>query len=81
MNRHASAAPTTMKPPHDCGCGCGGWCGCDTRCCDLECLVRPNFFCGQLLTDADITALVDWTRSRSRCRATATAGASSAGWM
>ena len=63
MNGHAPVAPTTMKP-HDCGCGCGGSCGCDSRCCDLECLVRPNFYCGQMLTDADMTALVDWTRTR-----------------
>lgn len=49
---------------HDCGCGCGGTCSCETRCCDLECLVRPNYFCGQTLTDRDLTALVEWTRTR-----------------
>ncbi len=47
----------------DCGCGCAP-CRCDTRCCELECLVRPNFYCGQVLTDADLAALVEWTRSR-----------------
>ncbi|KGQ19369.1 hypothetical protein LF41_3019 [Lysobacter dokdonensis DS-58] len=26
--------------------------------------MRPNFFCGQLLTDADLGAMVDWTRKR-----------------
>lgn len=46
------------------GCACGGACGCDSRCCELECLVRPNFFCGQLLTDADLAAMVEWTRKR-----------------
>jgi hypothetical protein len=46
---------------HDCGCGCGGTEG---RCCGLECLVRPNFYCGQLLTDADLSAVVQWTRDR-----------------
>jgi hypothetical protein len=61
MNGHAPVAPTTMKPRD---CSCGGSCSCDSRCCDLECLVRPNFYCGQLLTDADMTALVDWTRTR-----------------
>jgi hypothetical protein len=49
-------------------CSCGGACGCDggcdSRCCDLECLQRPNFYCGQLLTDADLAAMVDWTRGR-----------------
>jgi hypothetical protein len=47
---------------HDCGCGCGCT-PCDGGC-GLECLERPRFFCGQLLTDADLTALVDWTRAR-----------------
>ncbi len=47
-----------------CGCGCAGQCTCDSQCCELECLVRPNFFCGQLLTDADLAAMVTWTRSR-----------------
>ena len=46
---------------HDCGCGCGGTGG---SCCDLACLVRPNFYCGQLLTDADLSAVVQWTRDR-----------------
>jgi hypothetical protein len=57
MSVHAPVGQTAMKP-HDCGCGC------DSRCCDLDCLVRPNFYCGQMLTDADMTALVDWTRRR-----------------
>lgn len=49
----------------DCGCGCGCTpCRCDSQCCELECLVRPNFYCGQVLTDADLAALVEWTRSR-----------------
>jgi len=47
----------------DCPCGCAP---CDKQCCDLECLVRPRFFCGQLLTDADLTALVEWSRARFR---------------
>jgi hypothetical protein len=46
---------------HDRGCGCGGTEG---RCCGLECLERPNFYCGQLLTDADLSAVVQWTRDR-----------------
>ena len=39
---------------------------------------RPNFFCGQLLTDADLTAASSGPGGASRCRAIATAGASSA---
>lgn len=57
--RMSTQATGTKK--HDCGCGCGGT---DGRCCDLECLVRPNFYCGQLLNDTDLTAMVQWTRDR-----------------
>jgi len=32
----------------------------------LDCLIKPRFFCGQLLTDQDMTALVDWTRDKNR---------------
>lgn len=46
------------------GCDCTCQSECETRCCELECLVRPNFFCGQMLTDADLTAMVEWTRKR-----------------
>jgi len=31
----------------------------------LECLTRPNFFCGQLLTDGDLKAMVDWIETKS----------------
>jgi hypothetical protein len=62
MNVHAHE--TEPQAPRSGDCGCGGKCGCETRCCDLECLVRPNFFCGQLLTDADLDAAVDWARTR-----------------
>src|SRR6266446_7788760 len=41
------------------GCGCGathGDCTCHTStCCGLHCFERPNYFCGHLLTDADLT--------------------------
>jgi hypothetical protein len=59
MRMSATRAASAAK--HDCGCGCGGTGG---ACCDLECLVRPNFYCGQLLTDADLSAVVQWTRDR-----------------
>lgn len=32
----------------------------------LPCLERPDFFSGQMLTDQDLDALVDWTRGRLR---------------
>ncbi|MEV6304232.1 helix-hairpin-helix domain-containing protein [Actinoplanes sp. NPDC051861] len=30
----------------------------------MQTIVRPRFYCGQLLTDLDMSALVDWTRQR-----------------
>jgi len=73
------ATETNMKSARagDCGCGCGGAsggtsshgtcaedCSCESRCCDLDCLVRPRFFCGQTLTDTDLSATIEWARSR-----------------
>jgi hypothetical protein len=55
------AGPQTAKKPCNCGCQ-------DTpeSCCRLDCITRPRFFCGQLLTDQDMTALVDWTDAKLR---------------
>jgi predicted flap endonuclease-1-like 5' DNA nuclease len=47
------------------GCGCG--CKEPTQpvtCCELDCLEAPRFFCGQLLTDALLEDLKEWTRAR-----------------
>lgn len=44
-----------------CHCGCSD---CQGDCCSLECLTKPNFFCGQVLTDDDLKALVDWTNAK-----------------
>ncbi|MEK6279395.1 MAG: hypothetical protein AABN95_03500 [Acidobacteriota bacterium] len=49
---------TTIGPCH---CGCSD---CQGDCCSLECLTKPNFFCGQVLTDNDLKALVDWTSAK-----------------
>lgn len=35
-------------------------------CCSLDCLERPNYFCGQLLSDADLSALLAWARAKFR---------------
>ena len=46
----------------------GGRCGCSEyqgECCKLECLLRPNFYGGQLLTDRDLKSLVDWVEGKS----------------
>jgi predicted flap endonuclease-1-like 5' DNA nuclease len=34
--------------------------------CAPVCLARPRFFCGQLLTDQDLKALIDWTEAKHR---------------
>src|SRR5713101_5540164 len=44
-----------------CGCGCADH---EETCCGLDCLTKPRFFCGQLLTDQDMTALVGWTQNK-----------------
>jgi hypothetical protein len=55
----ATRARDQVQP---CGCGCSD---CQGGCCDLDCLSRPNFFCGQVLTDDDLKALVDWTNAKA----------------
>jgi hypothetical protein len=38
----------------------------EEQCCSLDCLEQPRFFCGQLLTDQDLTALLSWTQDKLR---------------
>jgi len=52
-----SGRPSAAAP-----CGCGG--ECHGTCCALDGLVRPRFFCGQLLTDQDLMTLVGWARDK-----------------
>lgn len=62
-----------------CGCGgnCGGGCGCKPArlpeaapalCspCETASFVRPRFFAGQLLTEDDLSALIDYVVSKNR---------------
>ncbi|MDT9685268.1 hypothetical protein RND61_24860 [Streptomyces sp. TRM76323] len=46
----------------DCGCGCGG----DTA--RTSAFVRPRFFAGQLLTEDDLSLLIDYTTAKGRLR-------------
>ena len=71
----AQMVANPSKPSKPCNCGCSD---CQGDCCSLECLIRPNFFCGQLLTDRDLKAFVDWISAKSACSVFAKAGASSA---
>lgn len=59
--RHSETTHGAPAPSGGCGCpDCAG------ETCRLDCLDRPRFFCGQLLTDQDLTAIVDWTEQRLR---------------
>ena len=78
MSPYATDTDVKAARAGDCGCGCGGAsgstksggctcsqkCSCESQCCDLDCLVRPRFFCGQTLTDTDLSATIEWARSR-----------------
>jgi len=46
-------------------CTCQQGCA-QEECCALDCLVRPRFFSGQLLTDSDLGQLVTWTSDKLR---------------
>lgn len=61
--------PERSGPCGGCGGGCGGCGGAQPGdhaegACGLDCQVRPRFFCGQLLTDEDLGALVGWTSGK-----------------
>ena len=59
--KQSLTVPVSDKVKQDCHCGCAP---CDGTCCSLDCIVQPRFFCGQLLTDADLSALLKWARDR-----------------
>jgi hypothetical protein len=48
-----------------CTCDCAE---CQGGCCTLECLTRPNFYGGQLLTDGNLKDLVDWVQAKSKLK-------------
>ena len=58
----------TRNPVPQTSGGHAGDCGCHgpADACTLECLEHPKFFCGQLLTDQDLTSLVQWVQNKSR---------------
>jgi hypothetical protein len=53
VEREAQPDPCRRPPEED-------------TCCRLDCLVQPRFFCGQLLTNQDLTALLCWTQDKLR---------------
>jgi hypothetical protein len=60
----ASRPPKRGQQKSDCGCGCGGG-GCPT-CKGLECLERPRYFAGQLLTEAELNSEQAYVIAKNR---------------
>ncbi|HEY0370958.1 MAG TPA: hypothetical protein VGD79_03100 [Thermoanaerobaculia bacterium] len=54
----------TSRGSSDCGCGCGGG-GCPS-CKGLECLERPRYFAGQLLTEAELNSEQAYVIAKNR---------------
>jgi hypothetical protein len=48
---------------NDCGCGCQET---GTPCCTNVCFERPNYFCGHLLTDDDLTTGLRYAREKNK---------------
>jgi hypothetical protein len=64
-----SSQPSASHGTSTGGCGCG--CGCkdhppQTGCCKLTCFERPTYFCGQLLSDADLTLEENYFREKNK---------------
>src|SRR5437867_4208157 len=60
--RNMTVTPTEPAT-QPCPCGCAP---CADLCCHLDCVVQPRFFCGQLLTNQDLMALLGWTQDKLR---------------
>lgn len=60
-----SSATTAAATPCGCGCGCQGHAHTD-GCCRLTCFERPSYFCGQLLSDTDLTLEETYFREKNK---------------
>ena len=58
--RKAASAPAAKQ-----GCQCEG-CRTGGTCCELVCYERPNYFCGHLLTDADLLREQSYFREKNK---------------
>jgi hypothetical protein len=61
ITRNHEHVSTEQTRPCPCGCAPPEHAGCE-----LECHVRPRFFCGQLLTDEDLSSIVGWAAAKLR---------------
>ncbi len=63
MTSENQSQTSSKKSVDVCICGCAP---CDTTCCKLDCLEQPRFYCGQLLTDQDLSKLLNWNQDKFR---------------
>lgn len=68
QNGSSQAATTQPKPnAGPCSCGCqGSSTGGGCTCCKPICFERPNYFCGQLLSDDDLSAEQSYFREKQK---------------
>src|SRR5580658_3132585 len=62
----ASATGTTSTVSSPCGCGCHEHAQQPCGCCKLTCFERPKYFCGQLLSDGDLTLQETYFREKNK---------------
>ncbi len=61
----SSTITLSKENKEPCPCGCAP---CEETSCSLDCLEKPKFFSGQLLSDQDLTSLVTWVENKSRLK-------------
>ena len=60
----SNSTPAASTP---CGCGCHDHVASENcGCCKLTCFERPKYFCGQLLSDADLTLQETYFREKNK---------------
>jgi hypothetical protein len=65
MNTKTTATqPAPAAKPKATPCSCGGKGGSKCTCCQNICFERPNYFCGQLLNDTDLSAGQTYLREK-----------------
>ena len=66
QTNYGSSTATTTVNASPCGCGCHNQNSPPERCCKLTCFERPQYFCGQLLSDADLTLEETYFREKNK---------------
>lgn len=60
------ATGSTAASSSPCGCGCHDRRAGASSCCGLLCFERPSYFCGQLLSDSDLTVQQTYLREKNK---------------